>query len=1064
MSSPPLIDRLSAALSGDYELIRPLGQGGMATVFLAREKSLKRLVAIKVLSPEMASPAFQARFAREAETAAQLQHPNIVPIFRVGEAGGLAYYAMGYVEGESLADRMSREKELSVEETIRIGGEVAAALGAAHRRGIIHRDVKPQNIMLEADSGRALVTDFGIARVSTGGATPADDEAERLTGLGMVMGTPRYMSPEQAAGERDLTPAADMYSLGIVLFEMLTGGYPFKDARGPRAMVAHLTQSALPVREINPAVPDSIAHAVDALLDKRPDQRPGPAALRIAFGEKFAPLTVRTPVHASAYRSRRGALAAVVGGVVALALGAALWGSRGGPPRGIDPRQSLLIGFFDNTSNDPALDWLRLGGVDLLSQSLRRWQDLQVVEVERLLDLARRAGVPGDDRLSQEGALAMAREAGVWTATVGSIVPAEGSIRVSLSVYDVASGKQLTRATAQVSQANIALAFDSLASQVLDLADVPRGALIDVEPPTRSLEAYRAYIEGIAARSRWELDSASSAFRRAIESDSVFALAYYELSQAVFVSELLSPDPTYVGLSDSALRFAQNRPPRERLLIEAYNAMVHSDFPRSQSLYRQLLERDSTIADGWTGLGVASMLDMTLRRDERGREYSPTDLALSKRSFERALQLDASDHRVYLNLASLLAMAGLEEDRPLAAFREPPRVPVHLINNRFPDRFYSVLLVGDSLVKVPSESLYTRYRKPVVDSLRRIARGRAREVLQQWTRIAPDEGQAYLIKAALDKLDRDYDGALGALATAERLKTDFIISFPLQRLALLLSARRLEAAVRLGDSLDTGAAFPGNAVLTQMPLLVSRFVAGKMERAGGLMTEFFVVARSVAPDTQVRRFFNLIESVGPVRQRASVGLATRADVRAALARVESAGMPTSGTAVQIWEQIRGGVIFGAATIGDTGTVNRLIGEGRRPSSQALAAAVAGDRAGAERFYRAAISDTNRTPMRTYALARTAEFLGLEADALRHYEAMDSLNYDTTAPDPDWLLLVRSYALRAAAYEAQGDPARARDYYRRFLTLWHDADPSLQGEVQRARRALAELERADRGDR
>ena len=730
----------------------------------------------------------------------------------------------------------------------------------------------------------------------------------------------------------------------------------------------------------------------------------------------------------------------------------------------MDPRQSLLIGFFDNTSNDPSLEWLRLGGVDLLSQSLRRWKDLQVVEVERLLDLARRAGLAGDGRLSQEGALAMAREAGVWTATVGSIVPAGGQIRISLNGYDVASGKQLSRASAQVAGADLAQAFDSLAMQVLELADVPRGALADVEPPTRSLEAYRAYIEGIAARSRWELDSASAAFRRAIDRDSAFALAYYELSQAVFVSELLSPDPTYVGLSDSALRFAQGRPPRERLLIEAYNAMVHSDFPRSQSLYRELLERDSTVADAWTGLGVASQLDLTLRRDAQGREYSPADLTLAKRSYERALALDASDHRVYLNLASQLAMAGLDENRAIPGFREPPRTPVHLINNRLPQRYYAVLLMGDSLVKVPSDSLYARFSWSAVDSLRRIARTRAREVLQQWTRMAPDEGQAYLIKAAVDKLDKDYDGALGALATAERLQTDFVIPFPLQRLVLLLAARRLESVVRLGDSLDNGAAFRGNEALIQMPLLVSRFVAGKVERSQQLMDEFFRAARAITPDTQVQRFYNLVEAVSPVRQRASMGLVTREEVRAALARVESAGVPTSGATLQIWEQIKGGLIFAAAAIGDTSTVTRLIASGRRTSAQAFAAAMAGDRAAAERLYRETVADTLRTPMRVYALGRTAEFLGRADEALRHFETMDSLKYDTASPDPDWLLLVRSFAFRGAAYDAQGDAARARDYYRRFVALWNNADPSLQPEVQRARRALAELERADREDR
>ncbi|MEO8295536.1 MAG: serine/threonine-protein kinase, partial [Gemmatimonadota bacterium] len=603
-----LFDRLSSALAQDYELIRPLGQGGMATVFLAREKSLKRLVAIKVLSPELASPAFRARFAREAETAAQLQHPNIVPVFRVGESAGFAFFAMGYVEGESLADKLARDGRLDPGEASRIASQVAAALAAAHRRGIIHRDVKPQNIMLEAESGRALVTDFGIAGVAASADTGATEDPDRLTGLGMVMGTPRYMSPEQAAGDRDLTPAADMYSLGIVIYEMLTGSYPYRDqdSRGARAMMVHLTQSPVPLRERRPDITETVANAVDGLLEKHPDRRPGPAAVRAALGEHFQAPTQVSPAAARTRWSNRKWMVIAALAVLLLVVAAAFWNRRHGPPRGVDPRKSLLIGFFDNRTSEPRLQWLRIGGVDLLSQALRRWQDLQVVEVERLLDLARRAGIDGDAPLSKNGALAMARAAGVWTATVGSIVPADSMLRVSINVYDVSSGKQLTSATAQVTTENLSAAFDTLATRVLNLADVPRGALIDVEPPTTSLEAYHAYIDGIAARSRWEIDSASAAFRRAIHFDSTFALAYYELSQSVFVHELLSPDPTYVALSDSALRYAQSRPPKERMLIEAYNAMVHSDLPRAQQLYRDLLDRDSMLADAWTGLGVAS--------------------------------------------------------------------------------------------------------------------------------------------------------------------------------------------------------------------------------------------------------------------------------------------------------------------------------------------------------------------------------------------------------------------------------------------------------------------------
>ena len=216
-----------------------------APCVLAREKALKRLVAIKVLDPDLgSSPLFRNRFQLEAETAAQLQHPNIVPIYRVGEADGLSYFTMGYIEGESLADRMRGVGRLSPRESRRIAGEVAAALGAAHRRGIIHRDVKPQNVLLDRETGRAMVTDFGIASV---GAATSKDDAERLTSAGMVMGTPRYMSPEQASGIRDLTPASDLYALGIILYEMLSAEYPYRLGQPPNYTLAHITGVPIPL-------------------------------------------------------------------------------------------------------------------------------------------------------------------------------------------------------------------------------------------------------------------------------------------------------------------------------------------------------------------------------------------------------------------------------------------------------------------------------------------------------------------------------------------------------------------------------------------------------------------------------------------------------------------------------------------------------------------------------------------------------------------------------------------------------------------------------------------------
>src|SRR6195256_1832501 len=224
-SSPkPLPARLADALGDAYTIEGEIGRGGMGVVYRARDERLQRRVAIKVLPPELAfSSEIRARFTREAQTAARLSHPHIVPIHDVGEGQGIVYFVMGLIEGESLAARIRRRGRLPAEETRRIIRETADALSAAHALSVIHRDIKPDNILLEGTRGRVVVTDFGIAKAlssTTGGAT--------LTATGVAIGTPHYMSPEQAAGDREIDGRSDIYSLGVVAYQMLVGELPFQ--------------------------------------------------------------------------------------------------------------------------------------------------------------------------------------------------------------------------------------------------------------------------------------------------------------------------------------------------------------------------------------------------------------------------------------------------------------------------------------------------------------------------------------------------------------------------------------------------------------------------------------------------------------------------------------------------------------------------------------------------------------------------------------------------------------------------------------------------------------------
>lgn len=274
----PLPARLSKALGDHYTIEGEVGRGGMGVVYRARDERLQRRVAIKVLPPELAfQKDIRQRFTREAQTAARLSHPHIVPIHTVGEGEGLVFFIMGYVDGESLGQRLKRRGPLQVEEARRIITETADALSAAHAVSIIHRDIKPDNILLEGTRGRVMVTDFGIAKaLSSSGAT--------LTGAGVAIGTPSYMSPEQAAGESEIDGRSDLYSLGIVSYQILTGDLPFTAPTVAGILMKQITEPAPLLTDSRPDLPEDLALAVSRCLEKDPENRwPSADALRRAL-------------------------------------------------------------------------------------------------------------------------------------------------------------------------------------------------------------------------------------------------------------------------------------------------------------------------------------------------------------------------------------------------------------------------------------------------------------------------------------------------------------------------------------------------------------------------------------------------------------------------------------------------------------------------------------------------------------------------------------------------------------------------------------------------------------
>ena len=310
------LTRLQAALAGRYRIERRIGAGAMAIVHLAVDEKHDRKVALKVLRPEIAAVLGHERFLREIKVTASLHHPHVLPLFDSGLADGFLYYVMPYVEGESLRDRLGREKQLAIDEALRLTREIGDALSYAHSHGVIHRDIKPENILLE--SGHAVVADFGIARAihAAGG--------EKLTQTGVAVGTPTYMSPEQCAGSQELDGRSDLYSLGCVLYEMLAGQPPFTGPTAESLVYQHLSAAPPAVTQLRPAVLAEIAGALARALAKNPADRFNPV---VQFTEALVPRTgfVSVPVAARRASRWRVTLAAalllvvVVGVVVRLA-------------------------------------------------------------------------------------------------------------------------------------------------------------------------------------------------------------------------------------------------------------------------------------------------------------------------------------------------------------------------------------------------------------------------------------------------------------------------------------------------------------------------------------------------------------------------------------------------------------------------------------------------------------------------------------------------------------------------------------------------------------------------
>lgn len=525
-SGHDLREQLRASLAHAYDIERELGGGGMSRVFVARDAALKREIVIKVLSPDLAGGVSLDRFQREIELAAGLQHPNIVPVLAAGEAAGLPYYTMPLVVGESLRDRIARAP-LSPREALPILRDVARALAYAHAHGVVHRDIKPDNVLLADDY--AVVTDFGVAKaISVARSTGADERALTLTALGVSLGTPAYMAPEQAAGDPNTDHRADIYAFGVLAYEMLTGALPF-DARSPQAMmVAHATQAPTPLAAKRAGVPTPLTNLVMRCLEKDPAQRPHSADDIVSALDAVSASGETSSAAAPARPPRRGRLvalvvvaAAVVGGIAAvLSLR-----SRGAPAPATDPN-SVVVLPFRVTATDSSIRSLHEGIVDLIAAKLTG--AIHTVDTRRALAAWRHAG--GSRDASRDVTADVMRDVGAGMAIDGDVTQAGSSVTLSASLVDARAPSSRVKQSVSGPPSAVAMLVDSLIAKLL----AERGSGRDQGASLQSipLPALQEYIAGKAAYRSGHYREATNHFGRALEIDSTFAAAALQLSLA----------------------------------------------------------------------------------------------------------------------------------------------------------------------------------------------------------------------------------------------------------------------------------------------------------------------------------------------------------------------------------------------------------------------------------------------------------------------------------------------------------------------------------------------------
>ena len=634
---------LTAALSGRYRIEREIGRGGMATVYLAEDLKHNRRVAVKVLHPELAKAIGPDRFLQEIQIAAGLDHPHILPLHDSGEAGGFLFYVMPYAEGASLRDRLNVEKQLPLDEALSIAREVADALAYAHRQEVVHRDIKPENIMISG--GHARVADFGLAKAMSAAGS------DQLTQTGVVLGTPAYMSPEQASASEDIDGRSDLYSLGCVLYEMLAGRRVFSGSKQD-LLRQHVLENPPAITTLRPAVPPQVAAAISRALAKSPADRYSPVG---QFSEALGPMVLgsnansaETVAMAAPAQKPKSRNLLTVGILLAVALAAVgvtrllhlgPWSSL--VSQGvIEERERIILADFENRTGDATMG---ATVTELMRIGLSRSQTISLVnpgQVGRILEMMERDPVDG---VNAEAALEAAERDGIRAVITGEVTPVGDRIALTARLVGV-DGTVLAAETDEAADANeLTAAVDRLSGKLREkcgetISSAEAAVPLD-KVTTGSIEALRTFSQGLSANNRGDQTRALQLIGEAIDADSTFAMAYRKL--AILLNNEGEDRSRAVWAATKAYEYRDRLTEREKYLVTAgYHGVVSGNKDLQISAYRTVLDLYPDETYALNNLGV---IYNDLRDYDRATAL-----------YRRALEVDPTLSLHYSNLVNTL--------------------------------------------------------------------------------------------------------------------------------------------------------------------------------------------------------------------------------------------------------------------------------------------------------------------------------------------------------------------------------------------------------------------------